>query len=100
VTDRGEPVYRVRRQDTSLTSAVSTTLMHRSRAPASRGGHVGHQRGYVRRIRQRRTVMSDEPITDAPQSTEEQEAPAPERPSEDNDTRPSQAEGERDDEQS
>lgn len=42
--------------------------------------------------------MSDEPITDAPQSTEEQDAPSEERPPQDRDTRPSQAEGDRDDE--
>jgi len=40
--------------------------------------------------------MSDEPITDAPQSTDEQDAPAEERPDQDRDTGPSQAEGERD----
>jgi hypothetical protein len=43
--------------------------------------------------------MSDEPITDAPQPTDEQDAPAEERPPQDSDTRPSQAEGERDDDQ-
>jgi hypothetical protein len=42
--------------------------------------------------------MSDEPITDAPESADEQEAPAEERPDQDRDTRPSQAEGERDEE--
>jgi hypothetical protein len=42
--------------------------------------------------------MSDEPITDAPESTNEQDAPAPERPPDDTDHRPSQAEGDNGDE--
>ena len=37
--------------------------------------------------------MSDEPITDAPKPAGEQDAPAPERPADDSDHRPSQAEG-------
>jgi hypothetical protein len=43
-------------------------------------------------------LMSDEPITDAPESTNEQDAPAPERPPDDTDHRPSQAEGDNGDE--
>jgi hypothetical protein len=43
--------------------------------------------------------MSDDPITDAPRPADEQEAPAEERPPNDTDHRPSQAEGDRDDEQ-
>lgn len=37
--------------------------------------------------------MSDEPITDAPQSADQQDAPAEERPAEDADYAPSQPEG-------
>lgn len=44
--------------------------------------------------------MSDEPVKDAPKSADEQDAPAPERPPDDADHQPSQAEGERDDDQS
>lgn len=40
--------------------------------------------------------MSEEPITDAPQPADEQDAPAQERPAEDADHRPSQAEGDDD----
>lgn len=42
--------------------------------------------------------MSDEePITDAPKSADEQDVPAAERPAGDSDHRPSQAEGDRQD---
>lgn len=45
--------------------------------------------------------MSDQPIKDAPERADEQDAPAEERPpDEGDDDRPSQAEGDRDDEQS
>jgi hypothetical protein len=41
--------------------------------------------------------MSDEPITDAPRSADQQDTPAQERPAQDADYRPSEAEGADDD---
>lgn len=42
--------------------------------------------------------MSDDPTTDAPKPADEQDAPAAERPAQDSDHQPSQAEGGDDDE--
>lgn len=43
--------------------------------------------------------MSDEPISDAPRPADEQDAPAEERPQNDADYQPAEAEGDRDDDQ-